>query len=433
MEDIEAQILEKELKLARLEKEILEKEIKLLKLKTKTKPATVEEETSTKPQEKVLTTEELFKKPPQMQLKMKEIIQEQEEKKREFYAIFNTENRGIYSNQDEFKIKAAKSPATISKTYSSKEEAEKAMKEYLGPKTPKNHFRSALMVEHTSETISSMKVLGKIKEQKPIIIMRRDPLKITYDQFVLTTNELRSANAEYVEKNFIFPTFISMGDGVRATIFEGANPVKVYDLFCKGLIDCIYPGTNLEEIKYFPDNLKRAVNKFITNVKCKEAGIYLKFWSTIIDWNNDEVLLPYHLIKIGVKAELRNFTEPSPLNPIDPEEIMIERVNGYFCIRNQLRFIITKGSIRINYCTPNVLVYSLFNNKISKRDTKTLKNWSSLIETNNAWLSNKTREYIAEAIKEEKDKEEEKAAKAKERIAAKQKKKGETTSTSSDQ
>ncbi|KAL8243229.1 hypothetical protein R6Q59_009487 [Mikania micrantha] len=275
------------------------------------------------------------------------------------------------------------------------------MKEYTSPKTPENHFRNTLMMASTSEdpiliSKKPMEILGKIRDNKPVIIMKQDPQKITQESLLCSVNNLREAESVFVNKNLIFPSRKFEGE-VRATIFPGCKPVKVYDLFCKGLIDCVYPSKDLEEIRYFPDKLKKEIKRFINNVKRDE--IYLKFWSTILDWNEKkEVLLPYHLVQLGAKGETKELVEPTPVKPLNFEDLVYERASGYFYIRNQLRFSITRSNIRVNYCTPNLLVFSLSSQETREKDMNLLKNWSQLVETVNLNLSKATREIIANAI-----------------------------------
>lgn len=85
----------------------------------------------------------------------------------------------------------------------------------------------------------------------------------------------------------------------KAVIYPGANSEKVYQLFCKGRIDCFYPSIKLEELEYFPINFKKAINGFIQKTRSKGKYIYLQFTSSIPDWE-EETKLPYHVIRIGI-------------------------------------------------------------------------------------------------------------------------------------
>ncbi|KAD4386237.1 hypothetical protein E3N88_26406 [Mikania micrantha] len=156
--------------------------------------------------------------------------------------------------------------------------------------------------------------------------------------------------------------------------------------------------------------------------KWRKDEIYLKFWSTILDWNEKkEVLLPYHLVQLGAKGETKELVEPTPVKPLNFEDLVYERASGYFYIRNQLRFSITRSNIRINYCTPNLLVFSLSSQETREKDMNLLKNWSQLVETVNLNLSKATREIIANAIIENEKEKKTKRKRRKEATTSKDK------------
>ena len=102
--------------------------------------------------------------------------------------------------------------------------------------------------------------------------------------------------------------FISNQKNYRLyNITEGADPKLAQTLFYCGLLNTIYPGTNLKEISLFPQGILSAVKHYRQKViKDPERKIYLSLKSSYLDWeemedNTDSLhnYPAYHYIKLG--------------------------------------------------------------------------------------------------------------------------------------
>jgi len=134
---------------------------------------------------------------------------------------------------------------------------------------------------------------------------------------------------------------------------EGADPMLTYQAFRAGLVHNIYPSSNLQEIRYFPNDLITAIKTFRRKVlKAKDEPIYINTVSSLPDWQHEARFLPYHFLEIGLAKSKREVTSSLPMEDKDlpfPEIIHPVRLNGLRGIGNKDLLIKENTSQLINW------------------------------------------------------------------------------------
>lgn len=280
--------------------------------------------------------------------------------------------------------------------YETEEEAQKAFKSYLGPKSvPGNHYMMA--VQHSEkaweEDERKMVPLGTIPQVLPII--RKNPFSLTQEDWYHSINNIRDVKMKDFSVSKLLP--IVKLETCKVNVYQGANPEKVYALFCQGLIDSIYPGKDLRELSHFPQTMVKKIQIYLQKIKVKEEKfLFLKLTSSIPDWDSEgKTLLPYHLIKIGVTSQLPTMPEPYSAEPITPEETIEMRVYLLKKIQKELSYISKESEVKVNYCTNQIMVTSYFTKTISSTDNTRVKEWQDhFADPTNLFISPATRTHF---------------------------------------
>jgi hypothetical protein len=177
----------------------------------------------------------------------------------------------------------------------------------------------------------------------------------------------------------------------KAIILKGANPKTVRGLYDQGLIQCIYPSPAVEELVYLPLQIVKAARTFLGITRAKQ--IYIRFYSTMPEFVNGEVLKAEHIIKIGLTttpifgaSEIQDFTD----NLF--EEIMTDR--------RAVAFKVMYAELRNNYKenlwvydSPDdnkVLIYSIAKNKQPEDKSHIIKSWYEILRKGKMDMSDET-------------------------------------------
>jgi hypothetical protein len=181
-----------------------------------------------------------------------------------------------------------------------------------------------------------------------------------------------------------------------------ANADIVFLAFKAGLIKCIYPSANLQEIKYFPEGIKKAIKRFRTKVAAaKDANIYINFQSTIPDWEHEKRHPAYHFIEVGLAKQ----------RPTDPSKVMNEeqdfinnnlvklRVDGFLNILKKTQKIKPEQLVKLNYCSDYCIITSSSGSPLSNEENQAIIRFEDLIFNNLIEAGPATKEGLCKRLK----------------------------------
>ncbi|KAL9671813.1 hypothetical protein QQ045_009386 [Rhodiola kirilowii] len=350
-------IMEKELELERLQESILKKELELLKAKANKSgfPApliTANDLKRAKIEDKKSEATNQGVNPPKV------------------YAIMNGPRKGIYTTYPEV------GERDILKEFPTEFEAKYVLSTYLGPQ-PKNDYKEAML--SIAKPKNHFQVIGHVPQNTaPMGIMqpivRKDCSDLLESDFLSTYNHFLQGKCE----QGIYP--IIRTGLLKLMIYPEAKPQRVYELFCLGLIDTIYLGQNYKELEHFNSSIKQTVLQFVKKTQT-DKQIYLKFQSSYADFNEQgKIILPYHWIRMG-PAGIRQAITQLKANPVICKEDLIKlRVLTLGNIAYELFKVKDSSDLKINYCSPQVIIHSHFNKPINPRELEAVKGWKKLFE-----------------------------------------------------
>jgi hypothetical protein len=307
-------------------------------------------------------------------------LNEESPMEKRWYVVYNGPKPGIYGTWPEASKAISGICGLIHKSFENRIEAEGSYKEFNMPKllTPNDFIKTLVDREGSSyrnkvrdsPPTNRFTFLGKTTiAGNPTEHFKEGLRKITPELFFQFYNKARVHTGESMEEDCFFTT--DRNNGSRYNLLDGSDPKFVYQLYQCGLIDNIYPSNNLVELSFFPENFKRTIRNFRKRIKAADRPIYLKFYSSIIDWNdNGEELIPYHFIKLGLASPKREVPQPFYQEPkeTDPDSLHEERAHLLSTIFQELRKINAHSDIRINYSTTKVLIYSQSNTTLLEED-----------------------------------------------------------------
>lgn len=231
---------------------------------------------------------------------------------------------------------------------------------------------------------SKLTSLGKVPEVSKFTISFRDDIErsklrsINEDQFRSIYNKILSEDGTSYEKDWYFQSSHKVTKA-KYNFREGANPDLIYRVFYCGLIDTIYPGEDLKELDRFPQNMRRAIQRFKERIIRLNEQIFIKCISTTAHWdqnpvNGEDIFFePYHVIRIGKSSKKRLMVDgPKVIPKFDGTREEISDMAGATAVEliKEVAWIKRHGEIFINFDTSKILMYSLSSKKTSDRDVE---------------------------------------------------------------
>lgn len=197
----------------------------------------------------------------------------------------------------------------------------------------------------------------------------------SYEDFAYLYSVARRATpAQFSEEHFYTTDKNNLS---YINVFPGAEKELVFESFQFGLLDTIYPGDKLEEIKCFPEQFRTAVQQFKKKCLNKDQQVFIKFQSTIAFWESheeiDNFISPYHYVNIGAVKERIYF--PSKEMPVSLEKKDLKHLaeDKLLNIIERLFSLLEDAKIHINMTTYSVLVTSFSHKGLSPQDKKKLE------------------------------------------------------------
>lgn len=184
------------------------------------------------------------------------------------------------------------------------------------------------------------------------------------------------------------------GKDLRVITFRGIHPGRARDLFVCGLLDTMYLSPSLEEISQFPRSIVYAVRNYVSKIKLeasKEA--FLRFQSSLPDWQNGSLLPAYHYIKLGIKG--RDYVNPerfySQPEVINEEDLVDPRIRSFGRILIELEGIKPNSHTKVNMANDHIIITSRFTKQMTSDDAERIKSFINKLSDNNLLISDVTR------------------------------------------
>ncbi|KAK8710182.1 hypothetical protein V6N13_145521 [Hibiscus sabdariffa] len=306
---------------------------------------------------------------------------DEEDRAKYYYVVFNGPNAGIYDSWPAATDAIHGFSGISWKKYKTKEEAERAQKQWLGPRT----YSSALKEDKPFQDKKT--VLGTIPKVNPSrqrIPEPRFPIlkaeaaglfDMNIENWIRLHNEIRLHDGSTMRTDRYYTTDRE-DTGSKVIILQGADPKMVYKLFLAGLVEAIYMSDQLAEISLFPLNIKRALVYYQKRV-AQGRPVFMKIWSTIPDWEDGKIYTPYSFIKIGVSSGSASMANPKCLPARIPDLIELAKERAAMLAQqfNQLQRITRESEIKVNYTSNKIIIISMYNKTIPEEDFTMLTNW----------------------------------------------------------
>ncbi|KAI3795216.1 hypothetical protein L1987_37865 [Smallanthus sonchifolius] len=165
---------------------------------------------------------------------------------------------------------------------------------------------------------------------------------------------------------------------------KGADTKLVSLTFIAGLTKFIYPSPNLLEISLFPEGVKKAIKNFRKKIAAvRDADIFIKCNSTLLDWYQGSSFQSYHHLEIGIaKARTVSPSKIMEENYEDPENWVDIRVRGFLKILENLQKIKVGSFNKVNHCSHNCIITSYSGTPLPRHEKDALERMEQSIMFN---------------------------------------------------
>nr|QOJ37923.1 ORF6 protein [Grapevine-associated caulimovirus] len=309
-----------------------------------------------------------------------------------WYVVYNGPNPGIYASWPEASKAISGISGLIHKSFTNRIDAEGSLANYRMPK-----LTFAQKVVQPVQPKNKFTFIGNISKPTKVTIegIKEELRTISPEKFFELYNKARKHSGESMEEDCFFTTDVM--NTSKYNLLEGSDPKFAYQLFQCGLIENVYPSSNLMELQYFPENFKKAIRNFRRRVKATDRPVYLNFTSSLVDWTDlGEVLTPYHFIKLGLASPNREVKTPQVLEEkvFSIESLYDERARSLLKIYKELKKINTRRDMRVNYATTRILMVSHSSQPLPEEDAVKVGHLEARFISGQLDVGKKTSEYF---------------------------------------
>nr|QPK39542.1 ORF VI protein [Strawberry vein banding virus] len=329
------------------------------------------------------------------------------------YVIYDGPNQGIY---DSWALVAPIKQNYHYQAFSTRKEAELALQTFIvqkhqkkpieqhQPKEPKAQFPESdykkALASNKQPQNKNLVVLGRMFKTKPITTKSSKVFErplVTKDHFV--HNYLVAQSHDNCEEHKFFTV-----DSRTLSLYgfiEGADPEYVREAFHCGLISLIYPGENLKEISLLPKDLYRAIKNYRTRVcSAQSRPIYLRITSTFLEWENDDIITPYHWIEVGLSNGKipwdKSYKKTATVEYLP--EITALRPKRLKAVYNQCIKVFADSKKKLNYADEKIILISNYSELIKEAELITLSEYEARFTSGQLAITEKTaRQWCLEA------------------------------------
>lgn len=318
-------------------------------------------------------------------------LRPQAQKINKYYCIFNGPNKGVYTSWPVVSAMVTGKPYAH-KAYSTEKEALIALNENealfpTGPsaqqpsKKEQQTFKQAVQFGFAKPTPKDLRPIMPSTEPKAQRLIRTrpttgskiessvSPCLLTYEDF---EEHLQRARVMKDSDELCLFTINKKNISLYG-ILQGCKQELTRDLFNCGLIDVIYPSSNLQEISLLPRGIFNAIKQFRKNIcKTPEKQIYIKVSSSLMDWNEEDntVYTPYHWIEIGLVKQGTSFPalEEATIIKDLKDQLTSLRIKSLRSVLNKYLKIYQDSCVKINYSDDKVIVISDYQKPITTEE-----------------------------------------------------------------
>ncbi|AAM53129.1 ORFVI [Mirabilis mosaic virus] len=292
-----------------------------------------------------------------------------------FYVVYNGDHPGIYTDWAHVLKASSSQKGIIIKKFLSFAEANISASKYSIRHGGIIKYKGPIPILPKKEAAAPRRRLVQKPEEK-----KEDHFpKVSFEQFISLWRKARDT----VPEDYVKEQYWTDDKNSRSLFIFGPNadPVLVFAAFNAGLIKTIYPSGNLQEIKEFPSEFKKAVKTFRSKIaKAKDANIFIRVTSSLPDWEKEEDYQGYHFLEIGLAQE-REFRPSERMEDSENlhQQIIQVRINGLINILTAMGKIDEKSKTKINYAHQHVLITSYCGTPISSTDINILSSFEDKI------------------------------------------------------
>ncbi|AAA50241.1 putative transactivation protein [Peanut chlorotic streak virus] len=297
---------------------------------------------------------------------------DEEERAKRYYVIYNGPGKGIYDEWGKASLFITGVKGIRHKKFLSKKEAQDSFNEENKEAAKTAEVSKAYLekLQSPKPQTSRMVNLGKIPSPRTIdhILTKADLqekarlTKKIYDDDYMFLKKYSDDD----KQTSIYPVD-SKSLGAKAVVLPEADNIKTYMLYQCGFIHAIY-FKSLDIFRYFPENMKRAIQVYAQRMLKAEKGMregFLRIYSTNPEFDESgEVVQPaIQLCQIGGS------------NSNYPVMGVIEDVDELEAFLHNYTYILQKGiSVqgRINYSAKSTIIWSQQARKPSEQDIQIL-------------------------------------------------------------
>ncbi|GER38010.1 transactivator/viroplasmin protein [Striga asiatica] len=284
--------------------------------------------------------------------KAQDPIDQQIDNSKKAYVIFDGPMKGVYQNWSIAKLHIIGKPVRH-KSYPSIEEAKEAYQKVYKTISTEDGITSNKEMGYSRRFSSLEKIQEKLKGTSS------EPNESEFYRNWRWVTEY----SEEISKECFYP--IVNNTGAKAVFLPGANPAILSSFFNNGLITTIYlqedPSKSYDEISQLPSGIRKMAQQF-NKLFAKGKEIYLKVQSTYPMFEDDKIIKPKHLVKIGMANGL--YPEIQQKNIKFSLNYFVEQINQFYNYSRQ--FGTTQAGFKILAEEEGLIVFSHTNKKATE-------------------------------------------------------------------
>ena len=305
-----------------------------------------------------------------------------------YYVIYKGPHAGIHADWGTTK-KFCKEDKVTCKKFKSQESARISLATYANPATVSKTTLARPLIQRKIERRDQRFDVPAIVQEEVL----NTPMSI--EDFRRIWSKARNACSE----DFIHERFYTTDKKTKSlfNFIEGADPELIHEAFKAGLVDNIYPSSNLQELKFFSQSMVEKIKNFRRKVlKARDDPIYLKVSSSIPDWEHPESFQAYHFIEIGLAKNKKEIIMSQPMEDKDlpfHEMLLTVRLDGLKKISEKILKISSETKFKVNYATNNCIITS-WSPQHSQEDQDHISKFGLTFMNNALNISSTTRQKL---------------------------------------
>jgi hypothetical protein len=316
-----------------------------------------------------------------------EICEEEENKAKKWYVIFNGPNKGVYNDWG-IANSYIKGKNVTHKSYKTRTEAENAFKEAYKTVTVEDTQKSPLYTTLPKTPIKPVNLPQSLNQLHAKAALAAIPTtkekelmkKPTPEKFAKLWDSLVS----YTEVHSLMGFYPVIRRPGPKAIFLGnlSDAMTLWEYFTHGFIDTIYiTGHDLHCFNEFPTTFQNILKAYKTRF-AKERDLFIKLYSSYPFFDEESQLLVPSITHayLGVSNGSKPTKDELP-HEAPTENHLILALAGVYLASSRIGLSPDQRSkVRINYCSKTLLVYSVTETEITAEGLKAIERFEAPFE-----------------------------------------------------